>query len=57
MSNLLVCPLLEYAPDTDRQFSEHTPNERSENPGVLKVGVGIAVLVFPVIQLPRLIRG
>lgn len=57
MSNLLVCPLLEHTPDTDRQFSEHTPNKRSENPGVLKVGVGIAVLISPVVQLPRLIRG
>lgn len=55
MSNLLVCPLLEHTPGTDREFSEHTPNERGENPGIFKVGVGIAVLVFPVIQLPRLI--
>lgn len=57
MSNLLVCPLLEAPPDTDREFSHNPPNEGSENPGVLKVGVGSAVLVFPVKQLPRLIRG
>ena len=55
MSNLLVCPLLEHTPRTNRQLSKHTPYEGSENPGILKVGVGITVLVFPVIQLPRLI--
>ena len=49
MSNLLVCPLLEYAPDSDREFSNHTPNERSENARILKVGVGIAILVFPIV--------
>lgn len=57
MSNLLVSPLLEAPPDPDREFSRYSSHEGSENARVLKVGVGTAVLVFPVIQLPRLIRG
>ena len=57
MSNLLVSPLLEAPPDTDREFSRYSSHEGSENARVLKVGVGTSVLIPKVIQLPRLIRG